>query len=305
MKPLKKRCHSPDGTKEDWEGDKNIVNTPTPNCQQQTHVLEEEILSRAQGFEADGFLRLPPRRPGEGLHQSLIDATYEQDEQDRRVERREKKARLREARLAASVAASAAVASGEPPGSAGIRPSTSGRMETKTSNHPRTTAEAVADGVTVGNGAAQDEPSDDEAANSGEDDDGGGRGDHADLCPVAAYDDEPWLLALPAGGTRESSTRGKSGSAAAATVAKDVPEWDRVPTAREEGRAHDVVVTGPALSGKSTLARALADSYCVTTLTIDGIIKEAMRLRNELGARVRAAIHWFTATEEVCGSGKG
>lgn len=78
-----------------------------------------------------------------------------------------------------------------------------------------------------------------------------------------------------------------------------VPEWDRVPTAREQGKAHDIVVTGPPLSGKSTLSRAIASSYQTPALTVDGAVNEAMRLRSTLGEKVRAAMHWFTSKEEV------
>ena len=79
-----------------------------------------------------------------------------------------------------------------------------------------------------------------------------------------------------------------------------LPTWDRVPTVREEGRTHDIVVTGPPLSGKSTLSHALGARYGIPALTVDEAVKEAMRLRNKLGANVRAAMHYFTAREEVC-----
>ncbi|CAM9472874.1 unnamed protein product, partial [Hapterophycus canaliculatus] len=55
------------------------------------HLVEEEILSRATGFAADEVLRLPPRLPGQGLHQSLIDVARAQDEAKGRAERREAK----------------------------------------------------------------------------------------------------------------------------------------------------------------------------------------------------------------------
>lgn len=115
---------------------------------------------------------------------------------------------------------------------------------------------------------------------------------------AAAYGDEPWLEPLRA--PTPTSGRGEEGIVVVADGAPAVtPEWDRVATAREQGRAHDVVVTGPPLSGKSTLARALASSYHTPALTLDGVIKEAMGMRNTLGARVRTAIHWFTAKEKV------
>lgn len=82
-------------------------------------------------------------------------------------------------------------------------------------------------------------------------------------------------------------------------AAAAIPEWDRVPTAREQGKAHDIVVTGPPLSGKSTLSRAIASSYQTPALSVDSAVNEAMRLRSPLGEKVRAALHWFTFKEEV------
>ncbi|CAN0432095.1 unnamed protein product, partial [Ectocarpus sp. 8 AP-2014] len=55
------------------------------------HLVEEEILSRATCFAADEVLRLPPRLPGQGLHQSLIDVARAQDEAAKRAERRKAK----------------------------------------------------------------------------------------------------------------------------------------------------------------------------------------------------------------------
>lgn len=240
----------------------------------QAHLVEEEILSRATCFAADEVLRLPPRLPGQGLHQSLIDVARAQDEAAKRAERRKAKEARRRAREAAAAAA----------------------------------AETGDDGANnndgAGGGAAEDadelsEDDDDNNENGGETNDaenGGVAGGSVDLdggeaaaAVAAAYGDEPWLETAAEVLERNHDT-GSGGA---------VPEWERVPTAREEGRAHDVVVTGPPLSGKSTLARALGAKYSLPALTVDGAVRGALRLRNKLGASVREAIHWFTAKEEV------
>lgn len=268
----------------------------------QAHLVEEEILSRATGFGADEVLHLPPRLPGQGLHQSLIDVAHAQDEASKRAERREARARAREERAAAAAASAAATQddatekSVKPAGGGGGGASTSGGKPVGRSS---TTAAAGGRGrQSMTNdameGARMDGGlSDDEA--DGEDNEDGGAIDGVKGSPAAAaaaYGDEPWLEPLPA-------AAGDGGGGADGDGTSVIPEWDRVSTAREEGRAHDVVVTGPPLSGKSTLSRALAARYRTPALTVDGIINEAMRLRNKLGARVRAAIHWFTAKEEV------
>lgn len=271
--------------------------TAPPRTSPQAHLIEEEILSRATGFAADEVLRLPPRLPGQGLHQSLIDAARVQDEVARRAELREAKIRAREAADADAVAAAVADGPGDPSSDnqegAGVRgrgSASGGGGGGKPSNGKvSTAAEAAAAAALSGNDGAA---GDDYGELSGEDDDNGEiginneiDGDEAAVAVAAAYGDESWLE------TGEEVLARAGGGA--------VPEWDKVPTAREEGRAHDVVVTGPSLSGKSTLSRALAARYGLPALTIDGTVKEALRLRNKLGARVRAAIHWFTAKEKA------
>lgn len=111
---------------------------------------------------------------------------------------------------------------------------------------------------------------------------------------AAAYGNEAWLEPLPHRGRRTPS-----GAENGRSVAMSVPEWDRVPTDREQRRAHDVVLVGPPMSGKSTLSHALAAKYQTMALSVDLVIAEALRLRTPLGGRVRAAVHWFTAKEEV------
>ncbi len=273
--------------------------------------MEEEILSRATGFDADEVLRLPPRLPGQGLHQSLIDVARAQDEAARRAELREAKAASRRAREAAAAAAAAEAANadhagGDPSadgnnqggvGAQGRRTSNAGGGGKKSAGGRASTAaragEAVAAAAAGAGGAGGND--DGELSEDGDEDaendlnvvteiDGG----EAAAAVAAAYGDESWLETA----AEALERAGGAGSGA-------LPEWDRVPTAREEGRAHDVVVTGPPLSGKSTIARALGAKYRLPTLTMDGAVKEALRLRSKLGARVRAAIHWFTAKEEV------
>ncbi|CAM9769610.1 unnamed protein product, partial [Sphacelaria rigidula] len=61
----------------------HIFCTSLPHAQ--VHLQEEAILARATGFAADETLRLPPRHPGQGLHQSLIDVARAQEKQDRRT----------------------------------------------------------------------------------------------------------------------------------------------------------------------------------------------------------------------------
>lgn len=113
---------------------------------------------------------------------------------------------------------------------------------------------------------------------------------------AAAYGNEPWLEALD---PEESGPAGDASLSRSRKATLVVPEWDRVPTAREMGKEHDVIMAGPPLSGKSTLSRALGTFYQVPTITIDGTIADARKLRDPLGARVRAALHWFTAKEQV------
>lgn len=152
----------------------------------------------------------------------------------------------------------------------------------------------------AGGGAGDEDAEGSEACEDGDDinNEGGGFEGEGSADAAAAYGDEPWLESLPL--PVPTSERVEDGvEVAAGGTPTVIPEWDRVATAREQGRAHDVVVTGPPLSGKSTLARALASSYRTPALTLDGVIKEAMGMRNALGARVRAAIHWFTAKEKV------
>lgn len=276
--------------------------------------MEEEILSRATGFAADEVLRLPPRLPGQGLHQSLIDVARAQDEAARREELREAKIAGRRAREAANAAAAADAANadrgGGDPSADGHSQGGAGALDRRASNigggggksaggRASTVAKAgEAAAAAAGAGASgidggelgelgelsEDDDEDAENALNGTEIDGG----EAAAAAAAAYGDEKWLETA----AEALERTGGAGSSA-------LPEWDRVPTAREEGRAHDVVVTGPPLSGKSTLSRALAAKYRLPTLTMDGAVKEALRLRSKLGARVRAAIHWFTAKEEV------
>lgn len=179
-------------------------------------------------------------------------------------------------------------------GKPGGRASASG-----TNGRPSVAPPAVEGGVGGGVGDEDVEGSEEGTEDGGDTyGDGNGFEGEGSADAAAAYGDEPWLEPL----TPPTPTTGREvdGIVAAAGGAPAViPDWDRVPTARDQGRAHDVVVTGPPLSGKSTLSRALAASYRTPALTLDGVIKEAMGLRNKLGARVRAAIHWFTAKEEV------
>lgn len=254
--------------------------------------MEEEILSRATGFAADEVLRLPPRLPGQGLHQSLIDAARAQDEAARCAELREAKLSRRRAREAEDAAAVAAAADNagdsfgdnNQEGARARGRGSSGGGGKPTNSRASTAGEAAAgDGGAAGEDSGELSEEDDEHGENGisNEIDGG----EAAVAAAAAYGDEPWLETK-----REVLERIGVGA---------VPEWDRVPTAREEGRAHDVVVTGPPLSGKSTLSRALAARYGLPALTMDGTVREALRLRNKLGARVRAAIHWITAKEKV------
>ena len=268
----------------------------------QAHLVEEEILSRATGFAADEVLRLPPRLPGQGLHKSLTDAARAQDEAARRAELREAKISRRRDREAADAAAAAAASAadnaGDPAGENGQQGAgargrgSSGGGGKRANSRASTAGEAAAAAAALGDGgAAGEDPGD----LSEEDDEYGenGIGNEIDggdaaVAAAAAYGDETWLE------SRQEVLERTGGAGSSA-----VPEWDKVPTAREEGRAHDVVVTGPPLSGKSTLSRALAARYGLPALTMDGTVKAALRLRNKLGARVRAAIHWFTAKEKA------
>lgn len=273
-----------------------------PSSILQAHLVEEEILSRATGFAADEVLRLPPRLPGQGLHQSLIDAAKAQDEAATRAEAREAKISRRRDREAAHAAAVAVAAdsAGDTTGDngqegAGARGRGSSGGGGKPANSRASTAgeatavaaAALGDGGAAGEDAGELSEEDDEYGENGTSNeiDGG----EAAVAAAAAYGDETWLE------SKEEVLERTGGAGSGA-----VPEWDRVPTAREEGRAHDVVVTGPPLSGKSTLSRALAARYGLPALTMDGTVKAALRLRNKLGARVRAAVHWFTAKEQAC-----
>jgi len=272
--------------------------------------VEEEILSRATGFAADEVLRLPPRLPGQGLHQSLIDVARAQDEAARRAELREAKVARRRAREAAGAAAAAEAADadqagGDPTadgnnqggtGAQGRRASNAGGGGRKSAGERASTAVRAGEATTAAAGAGGAAGNgDDELSEDDEEDAENGLnavteidGGEAAAAAAAAYGDESWL---------ETAAEALERSGGAGSGA--VPEWDRVPTAREEGRAHDVVVTGPPLSGKSTISRALGKRYRLPTITTDGAVKEALRLRSKLGASVRAAIHWFTAKEEV------
>lgn len=271
--------------------------------------MEEEILSRATGFAADEVLRLPPRLPGQGLHQSLIDVARAQDEAASRAELREAKAARRRAREAAAAAAAAEAANadhagGDPSadgnnqggaGTQGRRASNAGGGGKKSARVRASTAARAGEAASAAAGAGGAGWNDDGELSEDEDEDENGLnavteidGGEAAAAAAAAYGDESWLE------TAADALQRAGGAGSGA-----VPEWDRVPTPREQGRAHDVVVTGPPLSGKSTISRALGAKYRLPTLTMDGAVKEALRLRSKLGARVRAAIHWFTSKEEV------
>lgn len=270
-----------------WHTSLSPINPP-----QKAHLVEEDILSRATGFGGDGILHLPPRLPGQGLHQSLIDTARAQDEAARLIERREAKARAREERAAAAEASAAEA-------SVAVADDANGKEHK--SNRPRASTAAAASGNRQntadrdGKGAGDDGELSDEEEDQDAHEDEDNQGSLAEI--AAAYGDEPWLEPLARTGIEGG--KGNAEVEAAKRTPMVIPDWDRVPTIREEGMAHDIIVTGPPLSGKSTISRALATNYRIPALTIDNIITEAMRLRSKLGARVRAAIHWFTAREEV------
>lgn len=278
---------------------------PTQTLLLQAYIEEEKILARATGFAADETLRLPPRLPGEGLHQSLIDVARAQNKRNKRAARQEARERAREARAAAAASVAAGASGAEPAGTsyaasvpvgkttpgapssiAGSRASTvvrggrATREEAEASAGARA-ADNVEDGSELSDGKDGDDL-EDGIANSAD--------GSAAVAAAAAYGNEPWLEPLP-----HKAGEGGGGGTGAIVVS----EWDRDPTARERGQEHDVVVTGPSMAGTSTLCRALAEKYQAPVLTIDSMITEAMRLRTPLGARVRAALHRFTAKEEV------
>lgn len=240
------------------------------------------MLGKADGFAADETLRLPPRLPGQGLHQSLIDAARARDFAEMRADRHAAKARSRK-RNNASATPVSTVEGAETTISNGTRPASRASTATSGARVAREETDVGAGTGVSAKGIPEDrEPSDDDNDLYFED---GDPIDGHDLTFVSAtaYGDEPWLEPLDSQGDGQMA----------------VPEWDRVPTSREHGREHDVVVVGPKLSGKSTLANALGAHYQTATISVDGAIRDAMRLRNPLGTRVRAALHWFTAREEV------
>lgn len=261
------------------------------------------ILARAPGFAVDETLRLPPRHPGQGLHHSLIDVARAQDKQETRTALQIARARDREKKAAAVVAATgteATDAAGTPAGSGG-------KAATVGSSKPVSRASTVAGpkGVSREEADAMAGGIDRKILEGGQLSDGDGKddqeaGENLDLDGLATadtaaeYGNEPWLEPLP-----NSGKRTPGGAENVPLVARPVPEWDRVPTFREQGRAHDVILVGPPMSGKSTLSRALAAKYQTMVLSVDLVIAETLRLRTPLGARVRAAVHWFTAKEKV------
>lgn len=277
----------------------------------QVHLQEEAILARATGFAADETLRLPPRHPGQGLHQSLIDVARAQERQDRRAARKIARQKAKEEQAAAEAAAAEADAGANSTEGAanasGSRPGTS--PSTVTGQKGATTArEEGADGSGAGAAVSRERSPEDGGLLSDDDDedhgeDGADDSDAAAAAAAAAYGNESWLEPLLLYRSRTVGGRGvatgTAGSERVNGVRAVVPEWDRVPTSREQGLQHDVVVTGPPMSGKSTLSHALAEKYQIPRLSVDSVITEALRLRSALGARVRVALHWFTAREEV------
>lgn len=251
-------------------------------------------MSQAPWFASDDILRFPPRLPGEALHQSLLDFSHAQEDRTKHSENPESNAHGQKESVAVSKKTSRGSTVTENPVERGsVAPASPGRNNKREKRKTVTTV-IVENNDDMHGGKGDGERSEDDE--EGENDDGS-------VFAMAAYGDESWLEPLPA--SRESNTSGSrdggmgwSGGNKESPVAV-VPEWDRVPTARESGRACDVVVTGPPLSGRSTVSHALARRYGVPALSVDVVVKEAMRLRNKLGAKVRAAMHWFTAREEV------
>lgn len=71
------------------------------------------------------------------------------------------------------------------------------------------------------------------------------------------------------------------------------------PTVREEGKAHDILLLGPPLSGKTIAAQALRSKYGYPVLTLDSIVEDGLLIRNDLGKEVRHALGKHTSVERV------
>jgi hypothetical protein len=125
--------------------------------------------------------------------------------------------------------------------------------------------------------------------------DGTSGGASEGVTAAADADDCLWLTdSIP---TAQRSTSGIKAAAAAAAVA--AASWDKQPSVRDAGKAYDVIVSGPVLSGKTTAAYALAQQHGLTVLALDTLVEQAVCLRSQLGRKLRAALHRFTPTEHT------
>eukprot|EP00937_MAST-01D_sp_MAST-1D-sp2_P000047 g47.t1 len=98
--------------------------------------------------------------------------------------------------------------------------------------------------------------------------------------------------------TEEEALEGIDLSALEEEVEVVVPD----PTARDDGDAHDYVVTGPPCSGKTTMAKLLAEEKRnifgadIAFVTLDAVVEQALELKDELGLHTRTAL--FKLTED-------
>jgi len=77
------------------------------------------------------------------------------------------------------------------------------------------------------------------------------------------------------------------------------PDWDKRQTVRMEGKAQDVIIVGPPLSGKSTVAYHIGKKYTYPVLTLNTILLDAMKMRSDLGLALRCATLRFASEREA------
>ncbi|CAM9169791.1 unnamed protein product [Choristocarpus tenellus] len=205
------------------------------------YLQEEAILVERGGFASDGTLRLPPRKPGSGLHHSLLQQAVNSQKGEERLDRQNSEG------------------------------STYPFSETFTVSGSDNEIRARV----ISTGTDMDATGDQGLAKAGAFGEEDNEWEH-DRDP---YGDDPWLEQ---------------------EIIDPTPEWDREPTPREMGKEHDLIVIGPILSGKSTLAQHMADRYQTIRLTVGMALAKAVKQRNALGARIRAALHKFSSNEESC-----
>ena len=69
------------------------------------------------------------------------------------------------------------------------------------------------------------------------------------------------------------------------------------PTVRDEGKAQDLLIIGPPITGKTSLAWALHERLPYPIVTLDDAIGQCLKMRTPLGAQLRHALGRWTKKE--------